>query len=160
LTLTSGTLQFGSASALADTFQGFLAGDTFKINGGIIDNISGSPGKTALGAGGYSIGGNFTFAGSSSLDFGTEAVTNKGNYTITMTNTLAILSFEATPNFDTNAPAATIIVNSGGFVGEYRETVGSFRRGIVLNGGGTMNLSGSGQIAYLDAPILLAPIPR
>ena len=90
-TLTNGTLQFGSASALADTFQGFLAGDTFNINGGIIDNLSGAPGKIALGAGGYSIGGNFTFAGSSSLDLGAGAVTNKGNNTITVNaNTLAI----------------------------------------------------------------------
>jgi autotransporter-associated beta strand protein len=64
-----------------------------------------------------------------------------------------ILSFEVTPNFD--ASPGTIVVSNGAYVGQYRDTAGSFTRSIVLNGGGTTNLSGAGQIAFLDAPILL-----
>ena len=67
-----------------------------------------------------------------------------------------ILSFEVTPNFD--ASAGTITVNSGGYVGQYKDTARtcSFTRAIVLNGGGTTkNLSGNNSIAYLDAPIFV-----
>jgi fibronectin-binding autotransporter adhesin len=63
------------------------------------------------------------------------------------------LSFEVTPLFD--ASAGTILVNSGGFVGQYKDTLGSFTRSIVLNGGGTTNLSGAGSVTFLDAPITL-----
>jgi len=63
----------------------------FAINGGTIDNTSGSPLVLVPGAGGYSLGGNFTFIGSSSLDFGTAVVTNTANHTVTVSaNTLAI----------------------------------------------------------------------
>ncbi len=63
------------------------------------------------------------------------------------------LSFEATPSFD--ASAGTIAVNSGGFAGQFKVLVGNFTRSIVLNGGGTTNLSGAGSVCFLDAPILL-----
>ena len=90
-TLTNGTLEFGSATALADAFKAFIAGDKININGGTIDNVSGSPGVLALGGGTYSIGGNFSFTGSSSLDLGAGAVTNTANHTIMVAaNTLAI----------------------------------------------------------------------
>jgi len=66
-----------------------------------------------------------------------------------------VLSFESTPNFD--ASAGTITVNPGGTLGQYEDTLGSFTRAIVLNGGTNENLSaaGSNTVAFLDAPILL-----
>lgn len=64
-----------------------------------------------------------------------------------------VLSFEVTPNFDPSA--GTILVNAGAYVGQYKDTTNSFTRSIVLNGGGTTNLSGAGGVAFLDAPILL-----
>ena len=64
-----------------------------------------------------------------------------------------ILSFESTPNFD--ASAGTITVNSGGYLGQFRDVAGSFTRNIVLNGGGTTNLSGATGNTIVDAPILL-----
>jgi autotransporter-associated beta strand protein len=72
-TLTAGTLNFASAGSSA-AFIGFAAGKPFSITGGIIDNTSGSPMTLLVGPGGYSIGGNFTFTGSSNLDFGTAPI--------------------------------------------------------------------------------------
>ena len=78
--LQNGTLNFASAGS-AYAFAGFTAGHNFAINGGTIDNTSGSPLTAFVGtqsvdgtSGGISLGGNFTFAGSSDLDFGTAAV--------------------------------------------------------------------------------------
>jgi autotransporter-associated beta strand protein len=91
-TLTAGTLNFMSATALADVFAGFANANVFSINGGIIDNLSGSAATLNLGSSGkYSLGGNFTFTGSSSLSFGNNAVTLTGNRTVTnVANTLTI----------------------------------------------------------------------
>jgi autotransporter-associated beta strand protein len=95
-TLTSGTLNFASAGS-AYAFSGLTNGQFLAINGGVIDNTSGSPivlqtGTLSGASGGlYSLGGPLTFPGSSSLDLGTSGMTNKGNNTITVNaNTLAI----------------------------------------------------------------------
>lgn len=91
LTLTNGTMNFATAQAAAEVFDVDTNG-LFSLNGGTLDNTSGSPQTMFMGHGAsYSIGGNFTFAGSSSLDFGTAGVTNKLNNTVTISaNTLAI----------------------------------------------------------------------
>jgi fibronectin-binding autotransporter adhesin len=67
-TNTAGTLNFQSANS-ADAFTHFITGHPFAIKGGTIDNISGSPLVLAVGSGGYSFGGDFTFTGGSDLDF-------------------------------------------------------------------------------------------
>ena len=72
-TQNSGTLNFAAAPA-ATAFQMFPSGKPFAINGGTVDNTSGSDMTLVLGAGGYRLGGNFTFSGSSSLNFGTAPV--------------------------------------------------------------------------------------
>jgi autotransporter-associated beta strand protein len=73
-TLTSGTLNFATAAS-ANAFQGFTnASKPFAINGGTLDNTSGSPITLTVGSTGYSIGGNFIFTGSGNLDFGTAPV--------------------------------------------------------------------------------------
>jgi autotransporter-associated beta strand protein len=64
-----------------------------------------------------------------------------------------LISFEVAPVFDPSA--GTITVNSGAYVGQFRDILNSFTRSIVLNGGGTTNLSGANTNAFLDAPILL-----
>src|SRR6185437_15159258 len=64
-----------------------------------------------------------------------------------------VLSIEANPNF-TNT-TGTITVNSGGYLGQFKDIQGFFTRSIVLNGGGTTNLSGGGSVCFVDAPILL-----
>ncbi|MCX6876009.1 MAG: Ig-like domain repeat protein [Verrucomicrobia bacterium] len=83
-TLTSGTLNFANALA-ANTFQNFTSGKRFAINGGTLDNTTGSAMNLSVGAGAYRIGGSFTFAGSSDLDFGPNAVDLTTTPTITVT---------------------------------------------------------------------------
>jgi autotransporter-associated beta strand protein len=113
-----------------------------------------------------------TFGGPTRWDIrGGTALLDLGGFTLTKTNAnqislvsprvtsgniiiqQGVLSFESTPNF-TNT-TGTITVNSGGFVGQFKDTAGSFTRSIVLNGGGTTNLSGAGSVTFVDAPILL-----
>ncbi len=72
-TLTAGSLIF-TTSASANAFGGFPSGKNLTINSGTIDNTSGSPITLTWAGGGVSIGGNFTFTGSSSLSFGTAPV--------------------------------------------------------------------------------------
>ena len=90
-TLTNGTMNFATAAAIAQVFD-VLTNGVFSLNGGTLDNTSGSPGTLVMGTGAtYSIGGNFTFTGSSSFDFGTHGVTNTANHTVTVSaNTLSI----------------------------------------------------------------------
>lgn len=84
-TQNSGTLNFAAAPA-ATAFQMFPSGKPFAINGGTVDNTSGSPMTLTVGAGGYRIGGNFTFPGSSDLNFGTAPVALTGTRQITATD--------------------------------------------------------------------------
>jgi autotransporter-associated beta strand protein len=116
---------------------------------------------------------NATFGGAYRWDMRNNSpLLNLAGFTLTKTNANQIsivsphvtggsiviqqgtLSFEATPNFDAGA-TNTITVNSGGYVGEYEDTLGSFTRSIVLNGGGVKDLSPVSNMCYLDAPILL-----
>ena len=84
-TLTSGRLNFGTAAS-ATAFKGFASGKPFIITGGTVDNTSGSPMTLTVGAGGYSIGGNFTFPGSGDLNFGTAPVALTGTRQITVSD--------------------------------------------------------------------------
>ena len=90
-TLANGTLNFANATSY-DVFSGFTRTDKpFAINGGILNNTSGSALTLLVGAGGYSLGGNFTFTGSSSLNFGTAPVALTVTPQITVgANTLTI----------------------------------------------------------------------
>ena len=90
-TLSSGNLNFQSALSV-DAFTHFTNGTAFfSINGGTIDNITGSPQTLANGSDGIKIGGNFSFTGSSSLSLGAVPVNVTGNRTITVNaNTLTI----------------------------------------------------------------------
>ena len=91
-TLTAGNFQFVSPQSLTNVFQTFVAGGPkWAINGGTIDNLTGSAGTINLGSGTYSFGGSFTFAGSSSLNLNTNAVALTANSAVTVNaNTLAI----------------------------------------------------------------------
>jgi fibronectin-binding autotransporter adhesin len=82
-TLSAGTLNVKKASALG------AASGTFTINGGTLDNTSGS----ALTTPDYpqAWNGNFTFTGSSDLNLGAGAVTLGASRTVTVTaNTLTV----------------------------------------------------------------------
>jgi len=82
--LTAGTLNLKVPNAL----NGLHSGKYFTLNGGTLDNTSGSPMVVGVGAGTPVINGNFTFNGSSSLTIPTEYFA-AGNWTITVnSNTL------------------------------------------------------------------------
>ena len=93
-TLVNGTLNFATATSY-DAFKDFtLPAKPFALNGGFLNNTSGSAMTLTVGAGGYSIGGDFTFTGSSSLNFGSAPVVlagTPGNHQITVVaNSLTI----------------------------------------------------------------------
>ncbi len=88
-TLTIGTLNFANANAFGNLNTG--GGGILSINGGTIDNTSGSSNTLANIGGGISVGGSFTFTGSSSLNFGTAGVTLTASPTLTISaNTLEV----------------------------------------------------------------------
>ncbi len=144
-----------------------IAGDGVGFNGAIV-NSGTVPQQNAFQT--IVLTADATIGGPTRWDLrGGTPLLNLAGYTLTKTNVnqismvsphvtsgniviqQGILSFESTPNFD--AGASTITVNNGGYVGQYKDTAGSFTRAIVLNGGGVTNLSGNGSICYLDAPI-------
>ena len=86
-TLTAGKLNFATAAS-ANAFNRMRSADSakFNINGGTIDNSSGSAMTLDLYQGTYSIGGDFTFTGSSDLNFGTAAVALTASRQITVAN--------------------------------------------------------------------------
>ncbi len=142
LTLTAGTLQFGSATALADAFQGFAGpAASFAINGGTIDNTSGLAGTLALGQGTYKLGGNFTFPGSSSLNLGTNAVILTANTIITnLAGTLTLAGISNTAfGLTVTGPGALVISNLSTYTGA------------TVVEGGTLVLAGSANLPSTSA---------
>jgi fibronectin-binding autotransporter adhesin len=158
---TANTVDFG-------TKQFYIAGDGVGGNGTIINSYDAAQ-QDALQN--ITLTTNATIGGPYRWDLrnGTP-VLNLAGYTLTKTNAnqismvgvqvsggnivinQGILSFEETPAF---SGSGTITVNAGGFVGEYLAAHGSVTREIVLDGGSTTNLSGSGEVTYFDCPILL-----
>ena len=115
-TLTNGTLNFATTTS-ANAFKAFtLPAKPFAINGGILDNTSGSAMTLTVGSGGYSIGGDFTFTGSSNLGFGTSPVVlagSPGSHQITVAaNTLTIGGIISGSGFGlTKAGNGTLMLN-------------------------------------------------
>jgi autotransporter-associated beta strand protein len=118
-TLASGNFYFVSPQSLADTFQAFAgATNIFTINGGTIDNLTGAAGAINLGNGAYTIGDDFTFAGSSSLSLGNNPViVSNGTPTITVSSNTLTIGGTITSTF-----------------------------GLAKNGGGTLAISGSATL--------------
>ncbi|WP_395750689.1 autotransporter-associated beta strand repeat-containing protein [Prosthecobacter sp.] len=82
VTVNSGVLNIGNAGA--------LGANTLTINGGTIDNISGSP-MTLSGNNLETWGGSFTFTGTKDMNLGTGAITLTASPTITVSaNTLTL----------------------------------------------------------------------
>ncbi len=168
LTLQQGTLNFASAAS-ANTFaylEGANASQSstayFTINGGAVDNTSGSPmtlqvgtaigtdwGGNANGGGKIKIGGDFTFAGSSDLSFGATPVTLTATPQITVTkNTLTIGGVISGSSYGlTKASAGTLtLTNANTYTGTTTISAGT----LALGGGGSIlnstniNIAGGG----------------
>ena len=167
-TLDLAGLGVANTTALFGPKQFYLAGPGVGGNGAIVNNGS------LIQDGGIesiTLTANSTIGGVSRWDMrsGTPTLTLNG-FTLTKTNSGVIalvathvtagniivnqgdLSVQTTPVF--TACTNTITANSGGVIGEYKDTLGSFTRSIVLNGGEVLNEGGS-TLAYLDAPVLL-----
>jgi autotransporter-associated beta strand protein len=90
--LQAGTLNFATAASAA-ALGGPGGGRYLKLSGGVVDNTSGSAMTLSLGAASCQIAGNFAFAGSSSLNFGPNAV-HLGSVTPTITVSNNTLEFD------------------------------------------------------------------
>jgi fibronectin-binding autotransporter adhesin len=161
-TLNSGVLDFATGFAAANAFDNFGA-NLFTINGGSIDNTSGSAQTLTVGSGGYSIGGDFAFIGSANLDFGTAPLALTVSPTITVSsNTLAIdgnISDGGSGYGITKAGAGTLAVNgtntysgptvvNGGTLAF--GALGSFpvnAASVTVNAGATLDVSGAAPVA-------------
>jgi fibronectin-binding autotransporter adhesin len=152
VTLTAGTLNINSATALGG------AASTFTINGGTINASSGAITLTANQP--ITIGGNFTFTGSNTLNLGAgnvslgsgagaERIINTLGSTLTLGGTVATATGGGTSSL-TKVGAGTLILTSGGTynglttIGAGNLTLGSAATlpnstGITFSGTGTLN---------------------
>ena len=103
-TLSSGTLNINNATALGT--------GGFTINGGTIDNTSGSD-LTLTTNNAITFGGSFTFGGTSNLNFGTGAITNAGSRTITLNGAGTILTFGGTMTNSSGTTQVTTVNGAG-----------------------------------------------
>jgi len=151
-TLTQGTLNFHVSTA----FNRMRSADaaTFTISGGTINNTSGSAMTLDMYQGTYAIGNSFTFTGTNSLDFGTQAVAlTTANPTITVTNNTLTISgvISGGTNGITKAGNGTLVLNgTNTYTGT---TVISAGKLSIGNGGTTGSISSSSNIT--DNSVLL-----
>jgi autotransporter-associated beta strand protein len=113
-TLQRGTLNFATAASASAFGATNPVSRTVAFNGGTLDNTSGAAITLNVGSANYSIGGSFTFAGSSSL---------------TLTNTV---------NLGTVTPTVTVSQNTLTVGGAITNTAG-----LAKAGAGTLVLSGN-----------------
>jgi len=139
-TLTAGTLNFETGAACSNAFSDFnFATCQFKINGGTIDNTSGSAQTLFVNGGGfYSIGGNFIFKGSGSLTFA------GANVSLAVTPTVTVLANALTIGSAISGFAEGLTKAGGGTL---VLTNANTYRGSTTIAAGTLALSGSGSIA-------------
>ena len=141
--LLAGTLNFASAGS-ANAFNGFTAGRSFMINGGTIDNTSGSPMVLSVGLGGYTLGGDLNFPGSSSIDFGPATVTLTGTRTINVgANTLTLGPIAGSGFGIIKAGAGTLVISGAS----------TFTGPTIVTNGSTLALPNAGS---LTGPLVLS----
>jgi autotransporter-associated beta strand protein len=156
-TLTSGTLNLTTTTSLANirAANGALIAPTFAINGGTLNNTSGSaltlaaspsPG-TIAGSPAITLGGNFSFGTSGStstndLNLGAGGILNAGNRTITFAGTGTTLTLSGTMTNGGVLDQTTTVNGAGNTL-----TLGGYSLGStgtkVINGTGNVNITGA-----------------
>ena len=136
-TLTAGTLKLNSTTALG------AAASNFIINGGTIDNITGSS-LTLANNNPITLGGNFAFTGTNDLNLGTGAVTNSGSRTISLNGTNSTLTLGGTMTNTLGAIQTTTVNGSGNtlVVAAYNLSNNASNLIDVINGTGNVTISG------------------
>ena len=133
-TLSSGTLNINNASALGT--------GAFTIGGGTIDNTTNAA-LTLTTSDAINIGTSFTFGGTQNLNLGTGAVSDNGNYTITLNGSSKTLTLGGTMS-NTSGGDQTLTVNGAGntlVLGGYtlnNTSIGSD----TINGTGNVTIAG------------------
>lgn len=147
--LYSGNLIFATPAACNSALNSLSSGKYFQIGWGspgpnpTIDNTTGSSQTLALGSGTYSLAGDFTFVGSSSLSLGSQGVELTGNpRQITVeNNTLSIFGVIS------NSPSTSGDgINKLG-AGTLQLGASNTYNGPTFVFGGTLQLTNSGSIA-------------
>ena len=135
-TLTAGTLDINSTTALGT--------GAFVINGGTIDNTTGSS-LTLANNNVITLGGSFTFGGTNDLSLGTGAVSISADQTITLNGTNSMLTMGSLAN-TTNGSGRIITVNGAGntlVLGGYTIAANNSNRTGTFNGNGNVTITGA-----------------
>ena len=141
-TLSAGTLNINNAGS-GGTSSAIGTG-AFSINGGTIDNTT--SGAIVLSTNNaITFGGNFTFGGTQNLTFGTGAITNGGDRTITLNGTNSTLTFGGTMTNTSGAVQTTTVNGAGNTLsfGGYALSNNSTSRIDVINGTGNVTITGA-----------------
>ena len=141
VTLTNGTLNVNSATALGT--------GTVTLTAGTLDNTSGGA-KTLSTNNAVTLSGNFAFGTSSgtannNLNLGTGAVTNAGNWTITLNGTGTTLTFGGVMTNTSNAVQTTTVNGPGNtlVLGGYALSNNASSRIDVITGTGNVTITGA-----------------
>jgi len=142
-TYSGGTTLAGGTTVRINNATALGTG-TFTIQGGTIDNTTASS-LTLTNDNVIAISGNFTFGGTQDLNLGNGAVTDDGNYTITLSGTGSTLTLGGTMTNTLNGVQTTTVNGAGNtlVLGSYALSSNNTGRIDIINGTGNVTITGA-----------------